>query len=117
MVELYQQQNTSSMSTETKNRYRCLLPTNGYEKGAIAELTEAEFAGYNANEPEPRFELVAEEAPATPSENETPAEPAPEATPEPTPEPPAAEPTPSPEPTPEPPAPENTGTEPTPPQA
>lgn len=113
------------MSTETKNRYRCLLPTNGFEKGAIAELTEAEFAGYNANEPEPRFELVADEAPATPSESE-PATPAPEVTPEPTPEavPPATPEASTPEATPEPTppaepaaAPENTGTEPTPPTA
>ena len=39
---------------ETK-KYICLLPTGGHQEGDIVEMTEEEFAGQNANEPEPRF--------------------------------------------------------------
>lgn len=64
---------------EEKNKYRCVLPTNGNEVGTILELTEAEAASINAGEESPRVELVVDAAPesaqeAAPSEEAAPAE-------------------------------------------
>ena len=60
---------------ETK-KYVCLLPTDGYATGDVVDLTEEQFAGHNANEPEPRF------APFEETEDAPAEEVAPEATPE-----------------------------------
>lgn len=46
------------MSNETKKKYKVLLPTNGCGAGDTIELTEAEAAGINANEQQPRVEEV-----------------------------------------------------------
>lgn len=53
-------------------KYKCLLPTNGYVAGDVVEMTAEEFAGVNANEPEPRFAPI--EAEAIVAEEETPEE-------------------------------------------
>ncbi len=54
-------------------KYRIIHPTNGFEAGAVVELSEKEAEDCNANEPLPRVELVKEEAPAEeePQEKET----------------------------------------------
>jgi hypothetical protein len=44
-------------------KYKILLPTNGYEVGSEVELTEEQANNFNAGEPTPRVELVAEAAP------------------------------------------------------
>lgn len=52
-------------------KYICLLPTGGHLVGDIVEMTEEEFAGQNANEPEPRFALhVEDEGTSTETANE-----------------------------------------------
>ena len=64
-------------------QYKVLLPTNGFEKGQVIELTEAEAYNFNAGEAFPRVELVkgqeaivepAVEAPKEPEATTTPAE-------------------------------------------
>lgn len=69
-------------------KYKVLLPTNGLAVGEVVELTDAEAQGYNAGEPTPRVEQVADDAPAVEKpagENPEPAPeaPAPETTPTP----------------------------------
>lgn len=73
----------------TTKKYKCLLPTDGYHEGDIIELSDEEFAGMNANEPEPRFALLEDQTEeVTPAGDKTPTgeEPTPESTPETTPE-------------------------------
>jgi hypothetical protein len=47
---------------EGKKEYICLKATNQYLPGDTAFLTDEELANFNGNEPESRFELVAEKA-------------------------------------------------------
>jgi hypothetical protein len=67
-----------------KKKYICKLPTNGYDAGQEAFLTEAEVANFNGGEEHPRFVLADEVGAAdTPVETadaqpETPAAPTPE---------------------------------------
>lgn len=90
-----------------KKKYICVLPTNGYNQGQEAFLTDAEVANFNGGEPKPRF-VLADEVPAADAPTE---EAAPEETPtapqDPQPEAPAT-PTPGGEYTPEEPKPEDT---------
>lgn len=47
--------------SEDKKKYICKLPTNGYEAGQEAMLTDAEAANFNGGEATPRFVLAGEE--------------------------------------------------------
>jgi hypothetical protein len=53
---------------EELKKYVCLLPTDGHQKGDVVEMTEEQFAGINANEPEPRFEVFVEDVEDAPAE-------------------------------------------------
>lgn len=72
------------------SKYKVLLPTNGHAPGDEVELTDDEANNYNAGEPTPRVELIAEtpEPAAEPAPETPPAEPEAPAEGEPTGEPP-----------------------------
>jgi hypothetical protein len=57
-----------------KKKYVCMLPTDGYQPGQEAWLTEDEAANANGGEAEPRFVLAEDQSKATESTPETPSE-------------------------------------------
>lgn len=57
MVEHYTHEYIHTMS-EDKKKYICKLPTNGYQSGDEAMLTDAEAANFNGGEPVARFVLA-----------------------------------------------------------
>lgn len=59
---------------DIKKKYLCLIPTDGYSKGDIREMTEEEFEGQNAGEKTPRFAPAPEEASEAPLKADEPTE-------------------------------------------
>ena len=55
------------MSEDNKKKYICLLPTDGYQTGQEAWLTDEEAANANGGEAEPRFVLAEDQTAATES--------------------------------------------------
>ena len=47
---------------DDKKKYICKLPTNGYQAGQEAYLTEAEVENFNGGEAEPRFVLAEDQS-------------------------------------------------------
>lgn len=53
---------------QDKKKYVCLLPTNGFQPGQEAWLTDDELANANGGEASPRFELAEDQSGSAPAE-------------------------------------------------